>query len=154
MRIFESTNLTTEQKEHIFRLWNQEYPGKLKYQDLSGFENYLNELTDQKHFLLTDDANKISGWSFSFIRHNEKWFAMILDKKIHRLGYGTMLLDKLKEQEIKLNGWVIDHDMDKKENGERYVSPLDFYLKNGFVVLPDIRLELTKISAVKIQWTK
>ena len=154
MEIIHTINLTIEQKEKILGLWNQEYPEKLKHHELSDFENYLNDLTDQEHFLLTDDSNRISGWSFIFVRDYEKWFAMILDKSIHRLGYGTLLLNKLKEKEVKLSGWVIDHARDKKQNGEYYISPLDFYLKNDFVISPHIRLELNKISAVKIEWTK
>ncbi|MCB0473527.1 MAG: hypothetical protein KDC56_10755, partial [Flavobacteriaceae bacterium] len=59
-----------------------------------------------------------------------------------------------KEKETELNGWVIDHDNDYKINGELYKSPLNFYLKNGFQKSSDRRLELEKISAVKIKWKK
>ena len=69
-------------------------------------------------------------------------------------GFGTQLLNLGKEKESVLNGWVIDHDKDKKRNGENYISPLNFYLKNGFEVFPDNRLELEKLSAVKIRWKK
>ncbi len=64
------------------------------------------------------------------------------------------MLELAKRKENELNGWVIDHNIDRKINGEFYVSPLDFYLKNGFVKLPHKRLELDKISAVSIKWTK
>ena len=39
------------------------------------------------------------------------------------------------------------------KSGKPYRSPLDFYIKNGFKVLPEIRLELPSISAVKIKWS-
>ena len=154
MKVIETTTLTEIQKEGILKLWNQEYPEKLKYDDVSGFESYLGNLKDQRHFLLLSEANEILGWSFSFVRDGERWFAMILDSSIQRLGYGTLLLNKVRQEEIKLNGWVIDHGQDKKQNGEFYKSPLNFYLKNGFILLPAIRLELDKMSAVKIEWTK
>jgi hypothetical protein len=63
------------------------------------------------------------------------------------------MLEIVKRKEIELNGWVIDHSKDKKKNGELYHSPLNFYLKNGFIELTK-RLELDKISAVKIKWIK
>jgi hypothetical protein len=52
-----------------------------------------------------------------------------------------------------LNGWVIDHNNDRKKNGLIYVSPLKFYEKCGFEIQNYMRLELDKISAVKIKWT-
>ena len=64
------------------------------------------------------------------------------------------MLNKLKFDEATLNGWVIDHPHDKKRNGKRYKSPLEFYLKNGFILIPETRLQLETISAVKINWTK
>lgn len=77
-----------------------------------------------------------------------------MDSKIHGQGLGTKILKQVKENEIELNGWVIDHNRDKKSNGEFYKSPLNFYLKNGFKKLSRNRLELYKISAVKIKWRK
>lgn len=64
------------------------------------------------------------------------------------------MLNLAKTKELVLNAWVIDHDTDRKKTGEVYKSPLNFYLKQGFKKLPDQRLELDKISAVKIKWVK
>ena len=58
----------------------------------------------------------------------------------------------LKENEEMLCGWVIDHHDDRKINGELYLSPLNFYLKQGFDILKEQRLELPTSSAVKISW--
>lgn len=62
------------------------------------------------------------------------------------------MLNKLKEDEAVLNGWVIDHDSDKKLNGNYYKSPIEFYQKNGFEIIAETRLELDIMSAVKIKW--
>ncbi|GGI27649.1 hypothetical protein [Pedobacter mendelii] len=75
-----------------------------------------------------------------------------LDEKIHGMGKGTALLSALKENETVLNAWVIDKEEAIKQNGEIYKSPLNFYLKNGFMVYPEMRLENEKMSAVKIIW--
>ena len=90
--------------------------------------------------------------NFDFVRDNQKWFAIILDSKIQGKGIGTKILNLAKEKENELNGWVIDHDSDKRRNGKSYKSPLNFYLRNGFEKLSKTRLESDKISAVKIRW--
>jgi hypothetical protein len=88
------------------------------------------------------------------MRENEKWFVIILDSKIHGNGFGTEILELARQNENELNGWVIDHSNERKRDGELYVSPLNFYLNSGFKKLSENRLELDKISAVKIKWGK
>lgn len=135
-------------------MWNNEFPEKLKYQDVADFDNYLKNLTKQSHIIMVNEDQKIKGWYFDFIRDNEKWFAIILDTKFQGKGLGNKILDIAKEKESELNGWVIDHRNDVKQNGEFYQSPLSFYLKNGFEQLIENRLENERISAVKIKWKK
>lgn len=147
-------DLRDSEKREILQLWNKEYPEKLAYASLHEFEAYLQELTEQSHILLLNENKKILGWYFDFVREDEKWFAMILDTSVQGKGLGTRLLRMAQEKEPQLNGWVIDHSRDRKQNGEPYRSPLDFYLRNGFELLADCRLELHKISAVKIQWKR
>jgi hypothetical protein len=153
MHIIETTTLLPQQKTAVLRLWNNEYSEKLN-KDAEGFENYLQDLGDQRHFLLVGENDEIAGWAFVFTRHSERWFAIVLDTKAQRKGYGRMLLDKLKETEPTLNGWVADHNCDIKADGSTYLSPLDFYLKSNFTILPECRLETDILSAVKIVWRK
>ena len=127
---------------------------KLSYKNLDGFDDYLQKLTNLQHFLLVDNENKISGWALTFDREDERWFAIILAEEIHGQGFGRKMLDHLKEHESILNGWVIDSDNERKKNEEFYQSPLKFYEKCDFKILNDERIELPKISAVKIRWTK
>jgi len=135
-------------------MWNNEYPEKLNYRNLTDFEDYLKHLTQQSHIIMVDENQNIKGWYFDFIRENEKWFALILDAKLQGKGLGRKMLNLAKEKESELSGWVIDGSNDKKQNGEFYESPLSFYLKNGFELLVKNRLENEKISAVKIKWEK
>jgi GNAT superfamily N-acetyltransferase len=141
-------------KMEVLNLWNKEYPEKLNYKTLSGFESYLDNLTEQSHILMLNESQEIKGWYFDFIRDHKKWFAIILDSEIQGQGLGTQLLNLAKEKERELNGWVIDHHNNKKQNGETYKSPLDFYLRNGFELRSKDRLELDVISAVRIMWAK
>ena len=152
MQIIETTSLTPEQKEIICRLWNSEYPASLRFNTVADFEDYLNNLAIITHYLLQNDPGKIEGWAFLFTRDNEKWFVLILDRKVQGQGKGTLLLNKLKEKEQRLNGWVVDHDDYIKLDGQPYLSPLPFYLKNGFTLCSNTRLETEKLSAIKIAW--
>ena len=154
IEITQTSELNEQAKRQVFDLWNTEYPEKLAYNSLTEFDNYLKSLAKLKHFLLVNYANVISGWAFTFDRDNERWFAIILSEKIKGRGYGRKMLEKLKQVEPILNGWVIDHNNDKKKDGLIYVSPLKFYEKCEFEIQDDMRLELDKISAVKIKWIK
>jgi len=154
MKIIKTNILNKKQKIQIFDLWNNEYPVKLIYENYEQFEDYLRNLKKQCHILIIDNKDSVIGWYFDFVRENEKWFAMILNSEFQRKGYGTKLLNKAKTKNQELNGWVIDHDNDIKQNGKFYISPIKFYEKNGFKIINNKRLELDEISAVKIKWIK
>ncbi|OEK01508.1 hypothetical protein BFP97_08225 [Roseivirga sp. 4D4] len=153
MKIQEVSTLSDSQKTAIVALWNQEYPIQVHYQNESEFDQYLNNLSDIKHFLLYPEANKLRGWAITFLRDNERWFAIIIDTEIHSRGYGRSLLSKLKKDNTVLNGWVVNENQYKKSDGTVYQSPLPFYLKNGFELLPSESID-KKISAIKIRWTQ
>ena len=154
MNLLKRTKLNESERVQIFELWNNQYPIGLRYHSLEDFENYLEGLTNQSHLLVKDSLGSVIAWYFDFVREKERWFAIIIDSKMHRKGIGQNLLERAKQKEEELNGWVIDHDLDKKHNGENYISPLDFYLKNGFRLLSDSRLKSDKISAVKVRWER
>ncbi|WP_026837145.1 GNAT family N-acetyltransferase [Gillisia sp. JM1] len=154
MKFIETKNLSVIEKQAIFKLWNQEYPKSLAYSKMEEFEAYLNKLSESYHVLVKDELDTILGWYSDFKRDNEIWFAMILDDSIQKKGIGTILLNTAKKRNENLNGWVIDHKHNPKTNGSIYKSPLKFYMKNEFQLLPEVRLELPIISAVKIYWSK
>jgi hypothetical protein len=153
-RIVQTSELNSSAMEQLLLLWNNAYPEGLSHKNLEAFENYLSALTNTKHFLLLDNLDSILGWAFTFVRDNEKWFAIILEENIKGRGIGRSMIETIKQSESVLNGWVIDHNNDKKQNGQPYISPLAFYVKCGFKILASTRLELDNISAVKIQWEK
>ncbi len=152
MEIIEKEVLSLEEKEKLLNLWNNEYPEKINYKNIEEFDLYLNGLSNVKHYLLIVSKNKIKAWAFSFFRDNEDWFAIIVDNQIQGKGNGSLLLNELKKGKNNLNGWVVDHENDIKQNNESYKSPLLFYIKNGFTICKETRIENEKISAVKINW--
>lgn len=152
MKIVQKEILSAEEKGVLRELWNNEYPARLHLKTIEDFESYLNGIANTKHYLLFDDSNKINGWAFTFLRENENWFAIILDSQIQGKGNGSILISELKKHNDVLNGWVTDHDNEVKQNNKIYKSPMTFYLKNGFIILAETRLENEKMSAVKINW--
>ncbi|PWG81350.1 hypothetical protein [Pararcticibacter amylolyticus] len=154
MKITSSICLTEFQKECAYNLWNNEYPQNLRYKTITEFDEYLNGLQRKKHYFLIDDEEIIVAWAATFERNNEKWFAIIVNSAIHGMGHGTAILNEIKKEEQHLVGWVIDHERDLKVNGDKYLSPLTFYTKNQFSILPNSRIESSKISAIKIAWQR
>ncbi len=152
MTFLETTALNTAQKEAVMALWNKEYPTTLTVTTVADFDAYLQNLNNHNHLLVIDDQNRTVGWFFTFERDAEKWFAMILSADIQGQGLGSQLLSRAQQKHDTLNGWVIDHEDYKKSNGQPYLSPVTFYLKNGFEILNLTRLETPKLSAVKMRW--
>ena len=154
LKVLKTTELNEQAKIQVLDLWNNEYPVKLSYSNLSDFESYLRNLSNPQHYLLANDRGLILGWAFTFDREDERWFAIILSETIKGSGIGRKILEEIRCDEPILNGWVIDHNNDKKQNGQYYISPLKFYVKCGFEVIDDTRLEIDKLSAIKIKWMK
>lgn len=152
MKIIKQEILSLEEKEVLREIWNNEYPAKLYLKTPEDFNLYLNGISNTKHYLLIDDSDKIIGWAFTFLRDGENWFSIIVDSKIQGRGNGTFLINEIKKNNTNLKGWVIDQENEVKQNEEIYKSPIPFYIKNGFEVLPDIRIENEKMSGVKIYW--
>lgn len=149
MQIIKTKALTAAQEDRIDQLWNEEYPTNLagRYRLLlEGVDNY-------RHHLLLDETGDIVGWAVEFEKDGEIRFSIIVPSASQGKGYGRMLLDSLKTELNEFYGWVIDHDRDVKANGEWYRTPLPFYLKNGFELLTDQRIEAEIISAVKVRWS-
>lgn len=154
MRFIKKKNLTLSQKQEIFELWNNEYPQDLRYKDISELHEYLKKLKDQNHILLMDENDKIKGWYSDFFRDNKRWFLAILSSDTQGRKLGTQIIKMAKEVNEELNGWVINSDNYIKGNGQFYKSPTDFYRKQGFQILEDIKLKTDQISAIKIKWSK
>lgn len=100
------------------------------------------------------DNDDIAGWAATHSVELARGFFIMLDGEYHGKGYGTTLLNELKKEGQKLFGWAIDHDNDLKLNGQPYPSPIRFYLKNGFTVNNNLRMENEQISAVNILWER
>jgi len=154
MEIIQPGSISHLQKESIFRLWNEEYPSTIIYTEIKQLDDYLEQLSDVKHYFLAAAEDEIAGWAITFRRDNKTWFAIIISSSFQGKGSGATLLNHLKEKETELNGWVIETEEYVKADGTPYNPPLAFYLKNGFCLVKDARLEIPQMKAVKICWKR
>ena len=141
-------SLRQEDKETIFHLWNNGYPSELAYHDISGLESYLKGVDEALHYFLHHEG--FYAWSMVFKRDGEYWFAIIVDAHIQKKGIGKSLLNFIKKEHPVLNGWVIESNAHQTKSGQPYISPLQFYVQDGFDVIQDVHLNLPQFSAVKI----
>ena len=121
--------LRSEQKEMICQLWNTEYPQNLAI-TATAFDAFLESSASQTHFLILENERDLVGWAYTFDREGDRWFSIIISHQHQGKGLGHVLLNLIKEKENRLNGWVIDHPNDRKQNGQPYLSPLTFYINN------------------------
>jgi GNAT superfamily N-acetyltransferase len=149
MEIVKTKNVTSSQIQQINQLWNEEYPIQLK----DRFGVLLDGATNYNHYLIEDENENLLAWAVDFEKDYEIRFSIIVHKNHQGKGLGKSLIERLKKDVGEFYGWVIDHNEDKKENGENYQSPLGFYTKLGFEILYDTRIDTDILKAVKIKRT-
>lgn len=154
MKFLHTNTLNAQHKEELLQLWNEEYPLELSLENLVQLDAYLDGLEFQHHVLLLDENNQVQGWYSDFLRHNERWFLVILASQFQGKNWGGRLLEHGRQEREELNGWMITADSYKKMNGKTYRSPDDFYRKMGFSFIEDVLLNSETITAIKIKWNK
>lgn len=148
--IIKTKELSSSQSEQIDRAWNDEYPIKLN----NRFGLLLNDAKSHVHYIVENDKQEVIAWGVMFEKEDELRFSILVLSKYKGQGMGKLLIDAFKKDYPIFYGWVIDHDNDVKANGEKYVSPLPFYLKLGFNILNEQRIDTEMISAVKVIFQK
>lgn len=148
MKIVKTKTLTAQQTLCIDKMWNEEYPLKLK----DRFPILLDGVVNYNHYIIENDKQEIVAWAVDFEKEGQIRFSIIVTSSQKGKGLGAQLIDALKADHNEFYGWVIDHNDDVKENGEAYLTPMPFYLKHGFEILQDERIDTEMIRAVKIKW--
>lgn len=154
MKIIEYTELEENTKAQLFELWNKEYPEALQFKSYPNFKTYLDGLVKLRHFIIKNEENAIIGWFFCFERKNDNWFGLLVHHQFQNQGLGKKLIKKAQSVYNKINAWIVKDNIYKMHNGKTYKSPLNFYLKYGFKVVPNKYRKTDKISTIKIQWNK
>lgn len=151
MEITKTPNLSKAQLNEVFELWNTEFPTGLIHKSIEDFEAFLKPLGHKTHYIITE-KDLLLGWALAFNRDTERWFSVLVNRTKHRAGLGKLLIQTIQADNQTLNGWVVDHANDQKADGSPYPSPIEFYKKLGFKVIPEIRLEKPGLSCVKVRW--
>ncbi len=146
------TSLTDDLKLKIFDLWNSNYPIDIALKTEEDFSLYLAGLDNKTHFMIINSHDMLEAWMMTFSRDNKTQLAMIVDFNAQNKGLGSMLLEKAKELNTSLYGWIVQSNEYKLVNGKSYKSPAAFYIKNGFEIQNDISLENAPIKAERIYW--
>ena len=146
--IIKTKELSDSQVGQIDRAWNDEYPIKMN----NRFGILLNDAKSYMHYFIENEKQEVIAWSVMFEKENERRFSILVVNKYQGQGLGKQLIEAFKKDYPIFYGWVIDHDDDVKTNGEKYVSPLPFYLQLGFTILNEQRIDTEMISAVKVRF--
>lgn len=149
IEIITTKELSKQQFNQINQLWNDEYPLKLRDRFpilLDGVENF-------NHYILEDAHQNVIAWAVDFEKENQIRFSIIVSSNNQCKGFGGLLIEKLKQENDEFYGWVIDHNEDLKSSGEFYQTPKPFYLKHGFEILNDNRIDNEMIRAVLVKWS-
>lgn len=150
MKIVITRILSEKQSSQINQLWNDEYPIKLK----DRFPILLDGADWHNHYIILDEEQDVIAWAVDFVKEKQIRFSIIVASKHKGKGLGGLLIGRLKAENKEFYGWVIDHNDDLKINGEHYQTPMPFYLKHGFEILNDIRIDNEMIKAVLIKWSE
>lgn len=151
--IIETDSLTEVQQTELLNLWNAAYPATLFHPHVESFDRYLNDLENKKFYLILNN-DLVTAFAMQFVRDEETWFAVIVNENAQKKGLGKSLLAALQSTNERLSGWVIDTNGYQRVDGQTYLSPLEFYIKNNFRIVEEQRLENERISAVKIIWNR
>jgi GNAT superfamily N-acetyltransferase len=146
--IIQTKELSNSQVEQIDRAWNDEYPIKLN----NRFGILLNDAKSYMHYIIENEKQEVIAWGVMFEKEDERRFSILVVNKYKGQGLGKQLIDAFKNDYPIFYGWVIDHDNDVKANGEKYVSPLPFYLQLGFTILKEQRIDTEVLAAVKVKF--
>jgi GNAT superfamily N-acetyltransferase len=147
MNISTTKHLTDKQLRQINDLWDTEFQ-----QTLNGrFPLLLDGVSDYCHYIV-EQQDKVLAWAAYFRKDEEVRFSIIVAADQQGNGIGKQLVDQLKNDLPCFYGWVVDHNNHLKADGTYYLSPLQFYINQGFEILHDQRIDNEMLSAVKIRW--
>lgn len=148
MNIHQTEFLSAKQFSEINALWNEEYPLKLK----DRLALLLEDNATTIHFYILDKFEQVIAWSVLFEKEQDLRFSILVSRKHQKQGLGSALLTEMKNEDLAFSGWVIDHDLDLRSDGSNYMSPLSFYLKNGFSIDESCCLNNEMIEAVLVRY--
>jgi GNAT superfamily N-acetyltransferase len=152
MKITKSNHINASQLFFAYQIWNAEYPGEIRYQNLQEFANYFSALENIQYYIACNEDDIFCGLAFVFIREKERWFAVMIDTNYQNIGIGKQLLLAMQQHEKLLNAWVVFENKYLKQNGKPYLPPIEFYRKYKFIVKKNSTKIIGNLQVVKMVW--
>ncbi len=142
----------SEKEMHeIFEIWQEGFPKNVVFDSLSDFQAFVGRLVAPT-FLLTYDSGAVAAFLIYFTRDDNTWFIMAVSQAQQRRGLGRLLIQKAQLLNLSLYGWVVATGGYSLLNNEPYISPLAFYIKQGFRGNFDEKLAAKGLATVRIEW--
>jgi GNAT superfamily N-acetyltransferase len=117
--IIKTRILTERQIRQINQLWNDEFPVKLK----GRFGILLDGVSNFEHYYIAEKNDAVIAWAVIFEKDNELRFSLIVHSSHKGKGFGTALVNKLKENHSHFYGWVIDHNQNLRSKWPEICFP-------------------------------
>lgn len=146
MKISTTPSLSASQIAQIAAIWNAEFPITLQ----DKFYALLNNANAWQHFLVEDNA-QVLAWGGIFAQKADTRFSLLVAARAQGKGLGKQLIAQMRQHAGELEGWVVDQHDALKLDGSRYTSPLPFYQKLGFEVLPHQRFDTEELRSVRVR---
>ena len=109
------------------------------------------EMSDQIFIIVINEH--LVAWLQLNDAKGKYWFNMLVVRDKQGLGFGSQLLEHVKDKVPNLHGWVVPHNNYFLFNREPYYSPLKFYEKCGFKVDPNYQ-NRNGIDVVEVTWER
>lgn len=150
MELKKSSVLSIDEKQQIYSIWNLEYPKQSCFNTFEEFDKYVGNFEAPTHYLFKN-RNSVQAWLTTITREEKRWLVILVHPKSQKAGLGSQLLGEMKKVESQINAWITPHNDYVKSDGSTYLTPLEFYKKNGFEVTTDT-FQKDDFSGTKIQW--
>lgn len=146
MTIIQLQQLSADQITQISQHWDSEYPLSLQ-----GKFNVLLEKGSQWQHFVALTAGMVAGWAGIFTEAGDTRFSIVVAQQAQSKGIGKQLIAQMRQYAGELEGWVVDQADVRKQDGSLYPSPLAFYQKLGFEVLPAQRFDTEALRSVRVR---
>jgi len=146
MKITPTTALSLVQTAQIAALWDAEFPHTLQHK----FYALLESARAWQHFIVEADG-QVLAWGGIFTQNNDTRFSLLVATQDQGKGLGKQLIAQMRQYAGELEGWVVDQADVRKQDGSLYPSPLTFYQKLGFEVLPAQRFDTEQLRSVRVR---
>lgn len=151
MKTVRQKSLSASDWQRVLAMWNVLYPVHVAKESAAKIHDNCDPASCV-HYCMYGQNGQLNAWLAVFDRANTRWFSILVDENAQGQGLGKALIAFAKTYEPVLSGWVVNTDAYLRANGEAYHSPLAFYEKLGFSVVPHPYDPKPMTEVVCVEW--